>query len=247
MNKILLILHKSTTNPGPVAEILQTRGYQIESRIPREGDPLPLTMDDYEAAISFGGAMSANDGEKLPFIRAELDWISTTVLSSNKPFLGICLGSQLLARALGGTVARHPQGEVEIGYHCLTPTLTGRKYFNSPYYFYHWNSEGFEMPSGAVRLASGEIFENQAFRYGDNAIGVQFHPEMVQSTLERWQKTEAQVKLPQGHSWSEQIQDHIKYAPHVKNWLSDFFSCWLGARTQYQVQKSSHYPTSISS
>jgi GMP synthase (glutamine-hydrolysing) len=184
-------------------------------------------MDDYEAAISFGGAMSANDYEKNPFIRAELDWISTTVLSSNKPFLGICLGAQLLARALGATVAKHPQGEVEIGYHVLTPTLAGNQYFNSACYFYHWNSEGFEIPSGAVRLASGDIFENQAFRYGKNAYGVQFHPEMVQSTLERWQQTETQVKLPKGQSWSEQIQDHIKYATFVENWLNDFFSCWL--------------------
>jgi len=227
MKKILFVLHKATTNPGPVAELLSQRGYHIEKRTPREGDPLPLTMDDYEAAISFGGAMSANDYEKNPFIRAELDWISTTVLSSNKPFLGICLGAQLLARALGATVAKHPQGEVEIGYHVLTPTIAGNQYFNSACYFYHWNSEGFEIPSGAVRLASGDIFENQAFRYGKNAYGVQFHPEMVQSTLERWQQTETQVKLPKGQSWSEQIQNHIKYATFVENWLNDFFSCWL--------------------
>ena len=227
MKKILFILHKATTNPGPIGEILSERGYKIETRTPREGEQLPLTMDDYEAAISFGGAMSANDYEKSPFIRAELDWISTTVLSSNKPFLGICLGAQLLARALGANVAKHPKGEVEIGYHILSPTLAGNQYFNSACYFYHWNSEGFDIPSGAVRLASGNIFENQAFRYGENAFGVQFHPEMVQSTLERWQQTETEVKLPNGHSWSEQIQDHIKYAPCVKNWLNDFFSSWL--------------------
>ena len=80
MKKILFILHKATTNLGPIGEILSERGYQIEKRTPREGEQLPLTIDDYEAAISFGGAMSANDYEKSPFIRAELDWISTTVL-----------------------------------------------------------------------------------------------------------------------------------------------------------------------
>lgn len=197
-------------------------------------------MDDYTAAISFGGAMSANDREKWPFIRAELDWISTTVLNSNKPFLGICLGAQLLARVLGATVARHPGGEVEIGYHRLTPTPAGHQFFHSPGYFYHWNSEGFEIPSGAVRLATGDIFENQAFRYGENAYGVQFHPEMVLSTLERWQQTETQVNLPKGRSWPEQIQDHLEYAPDVKKWLGDFFSCWLPEEKEQLLPDSIH-------
>lgn len=232
MKKILFIFHKPTTNPGPVGQILSQRGYQLDIRLPREGDSLPNTMDEHEAAISFGGSMSANDSNILPFIRIELDWIPT-VLSSGKPFLGICLGAQLLARVLGAKVATHPQGTAEIGYHPIIPTEAGSKYFESSLSFYHWNSEGFELPSDAVKLASGEMFENQAFRYGENAYGVQFHPEISRSVLEEWVattdlETEEKLSLPGAQSWEEQIEKHLQYSPVVENWLNSFLSQWLG-------------------
>ncbi|MEC4868584.1 MAG: gamma-glutamyl-gamma-aminobutyrate hydrolase family protein [Jaaginema sp. PMC 1078.18] len=235
MKKILFVFHKSTTNPGPVAKLLKQRGYDLDIRVPRNGDLLPDTMDEHQAAISFGGSVSANDSETLPFIRTELDWIPK-VIESGKPFLGICLGAQLLAKALGGKVARHSEAKVEIGYHPIIPTFAGSKYFNSNLYFYHWNGEGFEPPSDAVKLASGEIFENQAFRYGENAYGVQFHPEMSRSVLEEWaattdSETEKKLKLPGAQSWEEQIDKHSQYAPVVENWLEQFFSFWLNLET----------------
>jgi GMP synthase (glutamine-hydrolysing) len=235
VKKILFIFHKPTTNPGPVGQILIEHGYQIDLRVPREGDLLPSTMNDHEAAISFGGSMSANDSETLPFIRTELDWIPK-VLESGKPFLGICLGAQLLARTLGAKVALHPQGKVEIGYHPIIPTVAGSQYFESQLSFYHWNSEGFELPSDAVKLASGERFENQAFRYGENAYGVQFHPEISASVLQEWAattdlETERKLKLPGAQSWQEQLDKHSQYASGVEQWLERFFSLWLQPKT----------------
>ncbi len=232
MKKILFIFHKSTTNPGPVGKLLKQWGYELDIRVPNEGTQFPSTMNEHEGAISFGGSMSANDSETLPFIRTELDWIPK-VIESGKPFLGICLGAQLLARALGAKVARHSEGKVEIGYHPIIPTFTGSKYFDSQLSFYHWNSEGFELPSDAVKLASGEMFENQAFRYGKNAYGVQFHPEISRSILEEWAATtdleiERKLKLPGAQSWDEQIEKHLHYAPVVENWLNSFLSLWLG-------------------
>ena len=231
MKKILFIFHKSTTNPGPVGKLLTQRGYELDIRVPKEGDRLPSTMNDHEAAISFGGSMSVNNSETLPFIRTELDWIPT-VLESEKPFLGICLGAQLLARVLGAKVATHPQGTAEIGYHPIIPTEAGSRYFESSLSFYHWNSEGFELPSDAVKLASGEMFENQAFRYGQNAYGVQFHPEISSSVLEEWVattdlETEEKLSLPGAQSWDEQMKNHLQYAPVVENWLDAFLSLWL--------------------
>ncbi len=232
MKKILFILHNSTTNPGPVGTLLKQRGYKLDIRVPNEGDQIPSTMNDHKGAISFGGSMSVNDSETLPFIRTELDWIPT-VLESGKPFLGICLGGQLLARVLGAKVATNPEGKTEIGYHPVMPTELGIQYFKSQLNFYHWNSEGFELPSGAVKLASGAMFENQAFRYGDNSYGVQFHPEISISVLEKWaattdKETEQKLQLPGAQSWKEQIERHSQYAPIVKNWLDTFLSLWLG-------------------
>ncbi len=231
-HKILFIFHQSTTNPGPVAYLLRQRGYQLDIRIPSEGNSLPNTMDDHEAAIVFGGAISVNESENLPFMRTELNWIST-ILDSGKPFLGICLGAQMLARVLGAKVARHPQGKVEIGYHPIMPTVAGSTYFDSQLSFYHWNFEGFDLPSDVVKLASGNIFENQAFRYGENAYGVQFHPEMSQTVLDKWvQNKDSQFKkaleLPGAQSWDEQLEKHIQHAPVVENWLDGFLSLWLG-------------------
>ncbi len=235
MKKILFIFHKPTTNPGPVGKILKQQGYELDIRVPSEGSQLPATMEDHEAAISFGGSMSANDSETLPFIRAELDWIPVC-LSSGKPFLGICLGAQLLAQSLGAKVAFHPEAQVEIGYHPIIPTVAGSQYFESQLSFYHWNSEGFELPSDAVKIASGERFENQAFRYGENVYGVQFHPEMSRSVLQEWAattdlETERKLKLPGAQSWEEQIDKHSEYAPVVEKWLYRFFSLWLKKET----------------
>lgn len=233
MKKILLVLHQVSSKPGLVGNLLQQRGYQLDIRVPGDRIQLPTSLDDHEAIVSFGGPMSANDRETSPPIRMELDWIPVA-LNSGKPFLGICLGAQLLARALGATVATHPDEKVEIGYYPVMPTDAGRLYFDSTLHFYHWNREGFELPVGAVKLASGDVFPNQAFRYGQNAYGVQFHPEMSQSFLEGWAQTYAtdpatlkQLAQPGAQSWEEQVQKGLRYAPTVEKWLDRFLSLWL--------------------
>ena len=152
------------------------------SGAPAGGDPLPQTMDGHAGAVVFGGPMSANDDSD--FIRAEIDWIPT-VLKSDKPFLGICLGAQLLTRALGGAVWTHPQGLSEVGYYRVRPTEAGAPLFRDVTHMYQWHREGMDLPRGAERLASSERFENQAYRFG-NAYALQFHPEVTYGILRRW-------------------------------------------------------------
>src|SRR3546814_19197373 len=119
-------------------------------------------MDGYDACFVFGGPMSANDCH-MGGIRTELDWIPT-VLESGKPYVGICLGAQMLARVLGGSVGEHPEGMVEIGYVEIEPTDAGRDYFDGPMMVYQWHREGFALPDSCPVLARSAVFEQQASR-----------------------------------------------------------------------------------
>lgn len=228
MKKVLTIVHQSTSDPGLVGQILRAWGYTLDIRVPSQHDELPTTMDSHDAVVIFGGPMSANDDTTLPFIRTELDWIPV-VLESGKPFLGICLGAQLLARVLGATVKPHPEELMEIGYFRVMPTGLGREHFSQPLYVYHWHREGFDLPNGAVPLFKGEIFENQAYCYSDRAYGLQFHPEMTRTIMERWTKEGAHLLTnPVAQSRDEQLYKHSLYAIAMEHWLQTFLGDWLG-------------------
>ena len=228
MRKILIIVHQSSSDPGRVGRILQASGYELDIRCPSNFDELPATMASHDGVVIFGGPMSANDSETLPFIRTELDWIPM-VLESGKPFLGICLGAQLLARVLGAQVRPHPDGLMEIGYFPIVPTPEGYAYFDNLLHVYQWHLEGFELPQGAIKLAEGKVFPNQAFRYGKAAYGVQFHPEMTREMLEKWTTNGAHMLTrPEAQSPEEQFSQHAVYAIAMEKWLKGFLSLWLG-------------------
>ena len=152
--KILIILHQETSTPGRVGMRLQERGFDLDIRRPPMGDHLPDTLDEHAGAIMFGGPMSANDGDE--FIKRETDWLAVP-LRENRPFLGICLGAQKLVKHLGGSVTRHPEGCVEVGYYPLEPTAEGELLMDWPEMIYQWHSEGFDLPHGATLLARGHV------------------------------------------------------------------------------------------
>ncbi|MGZ0188709.1 MAG: glutamine amidotransferase-related protein, partial [Alphaproteobacteria bacterium] len=103
------------------------------------------------------------------------------------PFVGVCLGAQILARALGAKVWRHENDHVEIGYHMVHPTKDGRDHFDGPMQVFQWHKDGFDLPDGATLLASGcEDFPNQCFRYKEHCFAVQFHPEVTYDMMCRW-------------------------------------------------------------
>ncbi len=225
--RLLLVMQTADGGDGRCGRKLRERGYQTDYCYPQSGQPLPVGMDGYAGAVVFGGPMSANDDGALPGIRAQLDWIPTA-LASGRPFLGICLGAQLLARALGATVKPHPAGLAEIGYFPVQPTAAGQAVFESPLHVYHWHHEGFDLPAGAELLATGERFPHQAYRYGTHAFGVQFHPEVNQQILDAWLVEGAkELATPGAQSVAEQRDHHARHDAALDRWCEGFLDGWL--------------------
>ncbi len=225
--KILVVLHQEHSTPGRVGRILQSMGYQLDIRRPRFGCPLPKTMDDHVAAVIFGGPMSANDEDD--FVKQEIDWIATP-LKANKPYLGICLGAQMMARQLGARVYRHPEQRVEIGYYPIKATEQGEKLCDAtfPCHVYQWHSEGFELAPGAVLLAEGEHFPVQAMRYGPNAYGIQFHPDVTYAMICRW-SVRADHRLCEPGAQPAHVQRAFwhQYDRAFDVWSHKFIDRWL--------------------
>src|SRR5262249_26269785 len=145
------------------------------------GEGLPRDVSDLQGLVVMGGPMSVNDGNKYPFLLPEIQLIEK-VLNEKKPVLGVCLGAQLIAKALGCRV--YPNKHRELGWHPIELTKHAAvdplfgvlpKKLN----VFHWHGETFDLPSGATLLARSKLCENQAFRWGDNAYGLQFHVEVT--------------------------------------------------------------------
>ena len=221
---VLIVLHQEQSTPGRVGQLLTRHGYPLDIRRPRFGDPLPETLAGHAGAVIFGGPQSANDAED--FIKREIDWIDVP-LREGKPFLGICLGAQMLARHLGQRVALHPEGKAEIGYYPLYPTAAARAICDWPDVVYQWHREGFDLPPGAELLAEGDMFATQAFRVG-NAYAIQFHAEVTHAMMCRWTtRGHARLELPGARSRAEHFADRPVYDGAIRAWLSDFLDRWL--------------------
>lgn len=223
---VLVVLHQAHSTPGRVGRLLQDQGFALDIRRPPLGDPLPDTLAGHAGAVVFGGPMSANDEHD--WLLRELRWIDVP-LKEGKPFLGICLGGQLLARALGHRVYSHPQGRAEIGYYPIRPTAEGRALCAAPFpeRVYQWHREGFDLPAGAALLAEGDDFEAQAFRYGAAAYGLQFHPEVTYAMMCRWTvKAHERMALPGAHPRHAHLSGWFEHDSAVARWSAEFLSRW---------------------
>jgi GMP synthase (glutamine-hydrolysing) len=222
---VLIVLHQEQSTPGRVGHHLQARGIPMDIRRPRFGDPLPDTLALHSGAIIFGGPMSVNDPDD--FVRDEIEWIKVP-LAENKPYLGICLGAQMLARHLGATVGFHPEGKAEVGYYPIRVTPAGRSLMETwPPVVYQWHREGFGLPSGAELLAEGDIFKVQAFRYGPAAYGIQFHAEVTHAMMCRWTtRGHERLAMPGAKPRHEHFVDRPVYDLAIRTWLSDFLDRW---------------------
>jgi GMP synthase (glutamine-hydrolysing) len=222
---VLIVLHQEHSTPGRVGLRLAERGHLLDIRRPRFGDPLPETLADHAGAIVFGGPMSANDEED--YVRREIDWLAVP-LAEKAPFLGICLGAQMLARHLGSPVGQRGDGLVEIGYYPLKPTDEGEALLPWPSKVYQWHREGFDLPAGAELLATGDLFANQAFRYGPTAFGLQFHIELTLLMMNRWTTRGAErFTLPGAQGRHAHLEGRALYDAESSAFLDRFLELWL--------------------
>lgn len=240
---ILLILHQEHSTPGRIAHRLIERGFRLDARRPRFGDPLPATLADHDGVIVFGGPMSANDSDD--YVKREIDWTEVP-LREEKPFFGICLGAQVLARKLGARVDFHPKGLVEVGYYPLRATPEGAALMEWPDHIYQWHREGFDLPAGAVRLAESDAFQNQAFQYGRAAFGVQFHPELTTKMVYRWTTLgHERLTLPNAKPRHEHFDGRALHDIKTSRWLDRFLDLWTGLMVR-QDQSGKPAPAPLS-
>jgi GMP synthase (glutamine-hydrolysing) len=217
---VLIVLHQERSSPGRVGQMLEEKGYPLDIRRPVLGQELPKTLKDHAGAVVFGGPMSANDPDE--YIKTEINWLDVP-LKEDKPFLGICLGAQMLVRHLGGKVEADREERTEIGWYPIHPTEHGRLLMHWPKMVYHFHREGFSLPRGAKLLATGDVYPNQAFRYGENAWGVQFHAELTRAMMHRWVVHGAhRFVLPNAQQGREHLEGRMIFDAPLKAWLSDF-------------------------
>jgi len=188
MATALVLQHLEPEGPGLIGVVLRNAG--VEVRIHRsdlDGEPSSDALDAADAVVVMGGTMDAHRDEGFPTRQAELALLRTAV-EREVPVLGICLGAQLLAIAGGGTCFPGPHGP-EVGWAPVRLSadaggdpLLGR--VEEPFVALHWHGDTFDLPPGAVHLASSDVYPNQAFRLGPAAWGLQFHLEADRSVVD---------------------------------------------------------------
>ncbi|MCW0209458.1 MAG: glutamine amidotransferase [Achromobacter sp.] len=182
----LAVRHVPFEDLGILAPALAERGYTVQYLDAGVDAIDAAALADADLAVILGGPVGVYETDRYPFLKAELRAIGER-LRRDRPTLGICLGAQLMAAALGAEVA--PAGRAEIGYAPLTLTADGqasplRAVQSVP--VLHWHGDQFGIPAGARRLAETPGFPNQAFSLGPRILGLQFHLEADASRIEQW-------------------------------------------------------------
>ena len=188
MKKLLVLQHVAHELLGTLNPLLKRSGFRIRYvNFARHPDAKP-NLDGYNGLVILGGPMSVNDAGRLAHLNTEMRLIEEA-LQRNLPVLGICLGAQLIAKTLGADV--YPNLEKEIGWYDVSPTDEAESdplllEFKETERIFQWHGETFDIPKSTRHLAFSSLCANQAFRYGDNVYGFQFHLEVDEPMIHRW-------------------------------------------------------------
>ena len=185
MAHVLVVQHVPQEPPGAIADALTAAGVSLRLVRPYAGDRVPTELGDARGLVVMGGPMGVYEADRHPFLQGELRLIEAA-LRADVPLLGVCLGSQLLAAGLGAPV--RPSGRQEIGWHEVRLSQAAGtdelwKGVAPDFMAYHWHGDFFELPDGAVSLASSALTTHQAFRSG-RAWGLLFHMEVSRTIVQ---------------------------------------------------------------
>ena len=226
---VTILQHIQCETPGIISDCLQAANIDMRFVRTFEENPIPLNLDAQAGLIIMGGPMSVYDQSQFPFLRAEQRLIENA-LKDDKPVLGVCLGSQLLAATLGADVKSGTQKE--IGWHPVTLTESAAtdslwKELPDRFMAYHWHGDVFDLPQDAVSLASSEMTPCQAFRYGVQAYGFLFHMEVtakiIKNMVAEFQDELEEQRIPAGSI----IKKSRDYLSELQTIGGKVFGRWL--------------------
>ncbi len=220
---ILVVKNTGIEGPGLWEGVMEEKGVECQV-VEAYKEDLLTELGPYSHVLILGGPMSANEEEKYPFLSQEIELIKNCV-DMDKPLLGICLGSQLIAKALGSSV--YPAPAKEIGWHTVELTRPAAMDFLFSFMpkeitVFQWHEETFDLPRHSVRLAASEVCPNQAFRYKNHIYGLQFHLEVTQGMVNTWKEVYREELREEGAAIPSFVPD-----PRVASISWEFFSRFL--------------------
>lgn len=231
-HRVILVQHGVDRDDNRVAAHLSRSGYEVDIRRPFQGDVLP--ENDIAGAVIFGGMYNAYDTAEHEFLRREYAFIDRC-LKADIPLLGICQGAQMIAHHHGAHVGPPSTNVHEFGWYQLTPTAEAGDFMPEPIHVLQSHWHGFDLPSGAVRLASSALYPNQAFRMGDRVYGFQFHAEVTGDGFREMQERGAhRYALPGVQSRADQDTALAIHGDAQEKWFAGFlrgFFPAVGTRT----------------
>lgn len=215
MRPVILIGHADYETFGVAPETFRDADVPWIEHLAHAGAELP-DLSQISGIALYGGEMNVDMGERYPFLSDERIYVRKAI-DAGVPYLGICLGAQMLARALDHPV--HPAGIREFGFNPLRPTLAAAddellSTFRDGDLVFHWHEDTFRLPEGAALLATGDEVPLQAFRHGATSWGLQFHLEVDRAEIELWLETAGEDEVASWGKTTDQILDetdrHIK-------------------------------------
>lgn len=226
-----VVQHVAFEDLGTFEDPIRNTGYEIEYLQAGVDDISSVTAADL--AVILGGPIGVYESEAYPFLPKEIETIANR-LSSRRRTLGICLGAQLIAAAAGAKVYPGGAGK-EIGWGPVTLTQAGRDgalrhLEGDDGIVVHWHGDTFELPEGAVLLASSASYRNQAFALGDHTLALQFHPEVETIRFERWLIGHTlEISSVDGISPATLRDDAARSGDGLRRRGQRFIESWLGS------------------
>jgi GMP synthase (glutamine-hydrolysing) len=229
--KVLCVTHYLGDVMGSLGEILRERGDVVETVRADKGSVTGIDPAAHDLAIIMGGPMGVYQEHLFPWIRDEIVYARAR-MDHDRPILGVCLGSQIMAQALDSLVHKGERGP-ELGWHPLDVNATGIKtpvrHFDRPHtMMLHWHGDTYALPQDAELLASTDMYPAQAWRYKKNALGLQFHPEMTRDVLEEWIMVGDFYHIEKNICPLPEFRRQIdEYEPTLRSQTHKFFHEWL--------------------